>query len=290
MSLLWGMVNTARLATGSGEVAGVLRLLWRYLAWRVKGSPGLSRDETLRLCGATHILGMGTLEVTLLNEIYWERVYDRLQDFVPQPGWIVFDVGANVGIYAVQQAQRGARVYAFEPNPDCYGRLQKCVRANNVENCVTAFNYALGATAESAELIVPKGVTVLGSLRPEWTPGAGAISLRVEVETVDRVTRALGIGRIDLLKLDVEGLELDVLQGALETLAIVERLIIEYHSLDLRRRLVNLLAEHNLTIMQDEKTYHGDEESRPGFGRGLLYAKRQAGTVTGQPGPAIAVA
>lgn len=272
MVLLRCLLNTIRLATGPAEVASVLRFFFKTLVWHLTGSSNAERDETLRLRGVTHVLGLGTGELLTPQEIYWERGYDRLRDFVPQPGWIVFDVGANTGVYAVQQARRGAHVYAFEPNPDCYRRLQKSVRANNLESRVMAVNCALGATAGSAELLVPEGLTTMGSLRPLWTPGAGGIGPRVEVETVDRVVSTLGINRIDLLKVDVEGLELDVLQGAHATFALVDRLVIEYHSLDLGRRVVELLAEHGLTTYSPPSAHFR--------GVGLLFATRQAGSVS----------
>jgi FkbM family methyltransferase len=287
---LRSLLNTVRLASGPVEMARVLGLFLKVVLWRLRGSSNGQRDETLRLQGVTHVFGLGTGELLTPQEVYWVRGYDRLPDFVPQPGWIVFDVGANAGVYAVQQARRGAHVYAFEPNPDCYRRLQKSVRANNVEHHVMAINYALGATAGSADLLVPEGLTPMGSLRPEWMPRAGGSRVRVEVQTVDRVVRTLGINRIDLLKVDVEGFELDVLQGAHESFPIVDRLIVEYHSMDLGRRVVELLAERGLSTVLDEKMYCEDENMYKGVGRGLLFAERGTGAVSGRSRTAVSVA
>jgi FkbM family methyltransferase len=221
------VVNTFRLAIGPGEVLGVLRFVFKELISQLKRSSNPQADETLRLQGVQHVLGLGTGELYILQEIYWDRVYERLEDFVSQSGWTVFDVGANSGVYTVQQARRGAHVYAFEPNPDCYRRLRKSVGLNNLENRVTAANCALGAVAGCAQLLVPGRLTMAGSLRPGWTY-AGATGLKVEVQTLDRVVQALGINRIDLLKIDVEGFELDVLQGACETFPLIHRLVLEY--------------------------------------------------------------
>jgi len=266
--------NTFSLATGPAEVAGILRVLFKLLVWRLNGSPDTGQDATLRLHGVTHVLGLGTGELLTPQEIYGEGGYDRLPDFVPQPGWIVFDVGANSGVYAIRQARRGAHVYAFEPNAGCYRRLQKTVRANQMEGRVVAINSALGATPGSAQLLVPEGVTTMGSLRPEWTPRANGNGVTVEVDTVDRVAGKYGINRIDLLKIDVEGLELDVLEGARNSLAFVDRVVVEYHSLDLGRRVVERFAQHGLTTVLDERMYSGDETKYRGVGRGLLFARR----------------
>jgi FkbM family methyltransferase len=122
---------------------------------------------------------------------------------VPQTGWIVFDVGANAGVYTIQQARRGARVYAFEPNPDCYRRLQKSARLYNLESRVTAANCALGGQAGSTELVIPGPLTMGGSLRPEWSSEAagGAPNRRSEDRRLgragarDRPDRSFQIGR-----------------------------------------------------------------------------------------------
>ena len=288
MVFVRSLLNTLRLAKGPIETARVLRLFVKVLVWRLTGSTG-QQDETLRLRGVTHVFGQGTGELLIPAEVYGSGGYDRLADFVPQPGWIVFDVGANAGVYTVQQARRGAYVYAFEPNPDCCRRLRKSVHLNNLDGRVTATGCALGAAPGSAELRVPEGLTTMGSLRPEWSPGAGASHVPVEVQTLDQVVRSFAIDRIDLLKIDVEGLELDVLQGARESLRIVARLIIEYHSVELGRRVVESLAAQGLTTVLDEKMYQGDEESYKGVGRGLLFARRQAGSVD-RSGTAVAVA
>jgi FkbM family methyltransferase len=283
------LLNTLRLAKGPAETARVLRLFVKVLVWRLAGRSG-QQDETLRLQGVTHVFGQGTGELLIPAEVYWNGGYDRLADFVPQAGWIVFDVGANAGVYTVQQARRGAYVFAFEPNPDCCRRLRTSIRLNNLEGQVTATGCALGAVSGSAELRVPEGLTTMGSLRPEWTPRAGGSQVEVEVQTLDQVVRSFAINRIDLLKIDVEGLELDVLHGACQSLHLVDRLIIEYHSIELGRRVIELLAAQGLTTVLDEKLFQGDEDSYKGVGRGLLFVRRQAGSASGRSGTATAVA
>jgi FkbM family methyltransferase len=286
MVLLRCLVNTLRLSAGPAEAAGVLRLFVKAAAWRARGEPGPAPDQTLRLQGVTHVLGLGTGELLVPQEIYWERGYDRLDDFVPRPGWVVFDAGANTGVYAVQQARRGAHVYAYEPNPDCYRRLRKAVDANGLAGRVTPLNRALGAAPGTGEMILPAGLTTMGSLRPEWTPAAGDTRVGVEVDTIDQAVARLGIARIDLLKVDVEGLEMDVLDGAHEALARVERAVVEYHSRDLGRRVAERLGGRGLTTVLDHRMYQGEESAYRGVGRGLLFARRQASP--GATGAAVA--
>src|ERR1700694_1604057 len=66
------LLNTIRLATSPGEVASVLRLFFKFLVWRLTGSLGVEQDETLRLQGVTHVIALGTGELLVPQEIYWD--------------------------------------------------------------------------------------------------------------------------------------------------------------------------------------------------------------------------
>ena len=86
--------------------------------------------------GAKYVVGVRTSEAYVFQEIYKYHQYERHPDFVPQRGWTVFDVGANIGVFTVQQAAKGANVYSFEPNPDAYRRLSRNVSANELADRV----------------------------------------------------------------------------------------------------------------------------------------------------------
>src|SRR5207248_6305594 len=111
-------------------------------------------DAMIRLNGVKYILGINTMEHGTVDEVYCHRAYDEVADFVPKFGWTVFDVGANIGAFAIQQARRGAHVYAFEPNPSCYRRLSRTAIANNLTNKVSTFNYAIGSGSGLGMVIV----------------------------------------------------------------------------------------------------------------------------------------
>src|SRR5262249_15176940 len=88
-------------------------------------------ETTIQVRGAKYVVGLRTSEVYIFHEIYESNQYNRHPDFVPQRGWTVFDVGANVGVFTILQARNGASVYAFEPNPGSCGRLQRNVAVNH---------------------------------------------------------------------------------------------------------------------------------------------------------------
>jgi FkbM family methyltransferase len=214
------------LANGPAEHASVTLFVLRFLVGRLL--PRSSRtDLGVRVQGLQFYLGAG--ETTSLREVYEERCYEQVPDFVPGPDWTVVDVGANVGAFALLQARRGARVVAFEPNPDCFARLSHARRANGFDDRLTVLERAVGAAPGSARLVVADGNTLLGSVvSPQ--PGAERQGFEVQVESLDRALPAAGVDRVDLLKLDAEGAEAAILRGATRTLPGVDRVVMEYHS------------------------------------------------------------
>jgi len=228
-----------RLAKGPAEWMSVTGLALHHLARRAL--PGrVAAETTLVLGGCSYTLGLG--EAFVFEELYHTHLLDRLPDFVPSPGWIVFDIGANVGVFTVQQAVRGAQVFAFEPNPSCYRRLCRNLARNGLGESVTARNCALGRTRGLGGLVVGEntlvGRVVVNGARPD------ARAPLVTVEALDDLLPELGVAQIDLLKLDVEGSEAEVFRGAETTLRVVNRIVMEHHSLQLLAEVDALLSRH----------------------------------------------
>jgi FkbM family methyltransferase len=147
-----------------------------------------------------------------------DSAHDFLRRYIADgagPEAVIFDVGANIGLTSVLFAQCAAAVYAFEPSKDAYPALQQTLRANNIRNCRT-FPCALGAaqgrlrfcddaTSASASHLVDGG-------------SLGSSTYEVDVTTLDAVVAREQLQRLDLIKIDVEGVEGDVLRGAAESL------------------------------------------------------------------------
>lgn len=218
-------------------------------------------DVAVRLRGTTYTLGLRSKELHAFEEIYHYHVYDQVADFIPQSGWTVFDIGANAGIFSVLQVRRGAQVYAFEPNLDCFRRLSKTVAENRLGDRLHLYNSALGATSGTGMMIVPSGWTSAGSVRRAEGEADGAGDTTVTITSLDDVVRSLRVARIDLLKIDTEGAEVDVLRGAAQSLQMVRHVVLEYHTQDLLRQVRALLLERGFTQVLDS-------------GQGILYMSR----------------
>lgn len=154
---------------------------------------------------------------------------------VPANG-VFLDVGAYFGWYALNVARERprARVIAFEPVPSSQALLEENRARNRLPN-VRLARAAVGAEAGEAEMELPPTANG-GSARLAAGDGA-AERRRVPVTTLDATVEAQGLVRVDLVKIDVEGAEVEVLRGAAETLRRHRpRLLVELNPTALRAR------------------------------------------------------
>lgn len=144
-------------------------------------------------------------------------------------GDLVFDVGANLGAYTLlfgQWVGAGGRVYAFEPAPDARHGLERHVAINALSERVIVRPEAMSGAEGTAQFMADgaSGANRLTSTsRREGCP--------VRTTTIDAVCASLG-RRPAVIKIDVEGAELDVLKGARQTIAAAGkelRLYVEMH-------------------------------------------------------------
>jgi FkbM family methyltransferase len=138
-----------------------------------------------------------------------------------RPGDVCLDAGANIGMTAIEMLRLGAsRVLAFEPVPPLVARLR---RINDRRLKVS--NLALGRTAGSAEILLSashnQGHTLKDgmTLRFPEVFGSEPQRLPVQVDSIDGLGKGRRSGSFGAVwKIDVEGAELDVIQGAARTL------------------------------------------------------------------------
>jgi FkbM family methyltransferase len=154
---------------------------------------------------------------------YEPRYVDVLRTLV-RPGNSIFDVGANIGFYAVlfsRWVRPGGRVIAYEPDPSNLALLRRNLKFNRCENTIVreiALSSKSGVELFSLDTVTRStghlgtgptyGETAFGSARET--------ALNVNTRTVDEETELWGPP--DLLKLDIEGGEFDLLCGSTELL------------------------------------------------------------------------
>jgi FkbM family methyltransferase len=136
-----------------------------------------------------------------------------------QPGMTVVDVGANIGVYTLlaARAATSGRVIAFEPDDTSAALLERNVTANRFAN-VTVVKKALASFSGVTRLFVVAGHPALASLASSNARGSNR-SVEVEVARLDDELAELGVDTVNIVKLDAQGAELDILEGAERTIA-----------------------------------------------------------------------
>ena len=157
--------------------------------------PGLSRDVAVR----------GTREEQL------KYVIDR----VVGPSDVILDVGANIGYYTVMLSKlvgKTGMVYAIEPEPRNFERLQKNVQLNGIESIVETYQIGASDSVGTGMLHVSRRSNLhsfLGSTGADDTNGDRSI----ELPLTDISSFIQGKRRVDLLRMDIEGYEVEVISG-----------------------------------------------------------------------------
>lgn len=156
-------------------------------------------------------------------------------------GETVLDIGANIGnhaLFLVHVAR--ARVLAFEPNTEHCETINRCIELNNCGEMLSVYNLALGSTDGEGQLVF---------VNPQNT-GEAQVKLGSGDVKVKRVDSLSMPDRVAMLKIDVEGMELEVLKGASETLKRDRPLIYsEFLSLEKAQAAYSYLRDFGYTYV-----------------------------------------
>ncbi len=166
-------------------------------------------DVSLKLFGKPFIGDLGGIFLSM-KEIVIEN-QDRT-DLI-QENDTVIDAGANMGLFSVFAAHEhpNATILAFEPTPETFGFLRE--NAKFYPN-IKVFNFALGDKEEKSSLVIEgvSGANHIRNARPEEY-GHEEGGIPIEIKTIDGLNT-----RVDFLKIDTEGYEANILNGAAETI------------------------------------------------------------------------
>ncbi|GEM_PF-340852 len=137
-----------------------------------------------------------------------------------RPGWVVLDVGANIGLHTLAAASLASRgqVYAFEPALETFTYLEANLRRAGLRNA-RAERLALSDGPGTARLAYRSHQSGASHFIGEGPDEDGSSVEEVPCCSLDSWVASRGLDRVDLVKVDVEGAEMAVLDGAAQTLA-----------------------------------------------------------------------
>ena len=131
---------------------------------------------------------------------------------------IVLDVGANIGITSIIFSELFDEVIAFEPSKETFNVLLENLQTNNIKN-VKALNYGLGDKEKESNIMIPLNEASSAAVTQEYKNIQNYDFDKVEIKVGDlELKKEINDKRIGLIKIDVEGLELEVLKGLKNTI------------------------------------------------------------------------
>lgn len=137
-------------------------------------------------------------------------------------GGVFFDVGANYGFFSLMAASLGGElsvVCAFEPQPRLITALKMSKQKNQFDS-LHIYELALGQRQGEVDFYIPQTGSGIGSLLRDHANQFGSVSrTRISLATLDGIFSKEGLRRFDLMKIDVEGAEIDVLKGGKHTIS-----------------------------------------------------------------------
>jgi len=201
----------------------------RLASWRTRCLLRTAGTVHLRRSGVRMILppnwrGVGKLIYAFRDYYEPELLY---LERVLSPGKVFVDAGANFGIYTLLASKivgEGGRVISFEPSSRVFPVLRRNIALNGFKN-VLAFPLALTDKQGLAQLYYHSAVGC-DSLGKDASFEQDAYSEEVETKSLDNVLKCTSVGRVDVIKLDVQGAEELVLRGANEIVTFMRPVVI----------------------------------------------------------------
>lgn len=154
---------------------------------------------------------------------------------IPRGRGVVIDAGANVGAYSVVACllQPTAVVHAFEPVTSTYLAAAQNIKLNSLEQKISITRAALGAASERRTIDLTYGGRQGTLMDGFLTEARSGERQEIPVERLDDYCAARQIDHVDVLKIDVEGFEVEVLRGASRLLPRTRAVLMEWHSSEL---------------------------------------------------------
>ncbi len=190
---------------------------WRNLTVRARVHDWLAPESTITVNGISL-----TLLVPDRTSVYWPR-----HGFSSEPntlhwidgfkeGDVFFDIGANIGAYTLYAAKtRSARVVAFEPNPFSYRVLVHNLQRNGVAEKVTPLCLAANAETGATPLFLSgTDAGSIGHTLDEAEKDETGFQVQTLAFALDDLVGMAGFPRPNHVKIDVDGIELPILEGA----------------------------------------------------------------------------
>jgi len=187
----------------------------KYVATRKVNPPMRVYNSSL----GTFITRRNTLDFQFANYAYEWNVKRFIIEHCKEYS-LFLDIGSNIGTYCFLMARKGVRCHAFEPVKENFKSVLLNVMVNGLEDRITPHHYGLGNKVSEEEFIFESmntGASHCACVHTDYVESKGetATKVKVQIKTLDSVMPTIEYKPEDkiLIKIDAEGMEIDVLEG-----------------------------------------------------------------------------
>ena len=216
------------------------------------------KSDIISLWGVKYYFNNETIGI--ISHMWTTKECIKFEDFLPKNGDIVFDIGASIGVYTLIYSKlvgKNGKVLAFEPNKHAFDLLVKHMKINASKNII-ALNKAVWS--KNATIKMKREDKI--SLDRVFNKNSNNV-YSVKAVTIDNVTKEFSLKKVNLIKIDVEGSEIEVLKGGIETLREFKpKLIVEVHErLGIKKQKIErMLKKLNFELLHEYKVDDGTYE------------------------------
>ena len=205
--------------------------------------------------------------VIMYTEIMKEHDHLLVPGFDGRNAQVVVDLGANLGFYSWKMWQQNpaCRIFAVEPNALAFEILGLNIQTNHLST-ITPINVAIGPRSEPLTMRVVDQATALGGhylgvIKREqrtWITESMMRSITVPCLSLADLFAQYDLDTVDILKMDVEEMELAILQQAEAVLPRIQRIVVEWHVPETRDLLIAFLESHDFRLIYAEPRAFAD--------------------------------
>lgn len=198
-----------------------------------------------------------------VHRIFRPDPYERY--FKIAPDETVLDVGACFGDTTIPFAKKSKKVVAIEAGPENVAYLKMNVAISGLQN-VYIVEKATWNCRKTLTLHLSKSID-----RHSIVRNMGEKIIEVQADTIDNIVSELGIEKVDFIKMDIEGAEVEALEGAENILSKAKKIVLETHTVDGKKtthKVQRILKAQGFKVHIEHGEYSAD----------MVYGKRRGYT------------
>ncbi|MFA6103038.1 MAG: FkbM family methyltransferase [Victivallaceae bacterium] len=214
----------------------------------------------LKMAGMTIFLDgiSATASLEVFQEIFLNKNHFLVDAFIPKKSEHIIDLGANLGFYALalRKYSPQCNIFCVEANPIIFPLLRENLKANGCQD-IKCINKAVASTNNTIDFsYVPEAPSIGGkgvySVPRKWMTPNRICSLKVPGITMDQINQLFNQPYIDIMKIDIEGAEIDVLSKKADIFDRTHNLVVERHSVSDRNRIIDIMNEFGFSFIYEE--------------------------------------